>query len=156
MPIREPSPREDRNLTFVMFDDASACSFELGVALENLDPIERRVAPRHIPLEFRAWIGWWDGGDFVATAVRLLDISRAGVAVEAGELLPVKQDVWFCFAQGEDRESVAGRVAGSGRAVKGCHLARISFWEPCPEGVFRTAIHGMEEWGLSPARFGGN
>src|SRR4051794_1226695 len=107
MPTRDVPLNASRDVGSMTSGNASDFPAALGAALGILDPIERRVAPRHVPLEFRAWIGWWDGDDFVATGVRLVDISRAGAAVEAGEPIPVGQDVWFCFAQGRDREAVA-------------------------------------------------
>src|SRR5437016_5036693 len=65
------------------------------VEIPPSDDIERRVAPRSVALEFRAYLGFWEGTDFVITGVRLLDISRAGIALEAEDAPDVGQDAWF-------------------------------------------------------------
>ncbi len=106
------------------------------------EPIERRIAPRSIALEYRAWIGWREHGNFVTVAARLLDISRAGVAVVAEDCPPEQRDIWFCLQTGDESEMLTGEVVSIGTGIRGRHLIRIAFWAPCPERLYKAAIHG--------------
>lgn len=104
---------------------------------------ERRLVPRFVTLEYRSWLGWRQGTTMIATAARLLDISQAGIAVEAEDLPPTGVDIWFCLSPGEDRDCVAGEVVGSEKGARGRYRIRIAFWAPCPARLFHEAIHGL-------------
>jgi hypothetical protein len=95
-------------------------------------------------LEFRSWLGWWEGSNFVAESARLMDISRAGVAVEAEGRPPDGREVWFCLHPTAERDGVGGEVVGVGRGARGRHLIRVAFWEPCPIALFQLAVNGSQ------------
>src|SRR3954452_22227473 len=100
--------------------------------------LERRIAPRFSVLEYRAWMGRMDGEEFVANAVRLLDISQGGACVESHETAPIGAEVWLCLVcEGQERDSVAGEVVRVDRGTQGQYRTRIAFWEPCPRRLYR-------------------
>jgi len=128
-----------------MTDVALSCAFDLEIGVDSLDPVERRIAPRHVVLEYRAWLGWKDGDNFHASAVRMLDISRAGVAIESEDAPPIDAEVEFCLSQGKERDCIAGQVVGTSRTTRRAHLVRIAFWEPCPDRLYHAALHGLSD-----------
>lgn len=120
--------------------DVPSASRTRGLSLP--DVIERRIAPRSVALEYRSWLGWRDGDRFVAVAARLVDISRAGAAVVAEDAPPPDREIWFCLHSDDPATAVEGEVVGVGTGVRGRYLIRISFWEPCPDRLYKMAIHG--------------
>jgi len=112
--------------------------------LEDLDnPLERRIAPRSVALEFRSWIGWMTNDGFVVVAARLMDISQGGVAVESVDAPSVNQEVWFCLHPSDTAFAVSGEVVRLDRGERDQHLIRVAFWAPCPALVLRWAVDGI-------------
>jgi hypothetical protein len=97
---------------------------------------------RAVALEYRSWLGWWEGDQFIALACRLLDISRGGIAVEIDELPPQDRDVWFCLHPGERTECVTGEIVDCAPGTRAKYRLRIAFWEPCPSPVLEIALRG--------------
>jgi hypothetical protein len=110
---------------------------------ESEDPLERRIVPRSVALEFRSWIGWWSDSEFVVAPARLLDISQGGVAVEAGAAPSIHQEVWFCLDPVVPASAVGGEVVRLDRGKRYPHLIRVAFWSPCPAELHRWALDGV-------------
>jgi PilZ domain len=114
----------------------------IAEAHDDSDPLERRMMVRSIPLESRASLGWWEGIEFVNFAARLLDISRAGVALEMDHRPPNDRDVWFRLQSQPKTDALCGEVVDVKAEPRGRHIVRIAFWSPYPERLYREALHG--------------
>ncbi len=140
-----------RRISTAVETDRSEPRIDQGVSpwnsledVENLDnPLERRIAPRSVALEFRSWIGWMTDEGFVVVAARLMDISQGGVAVESVDAPSVNQQVWFCLHPSDSAFAVSGEVVGLDRGDQDQHLIRVAFWAPCPALVLRWAVDGI-------------
>ena len=105
---------------------------------------DRRASTRHAAAEFRAWLGCLDEARFEVKAVKVLNISRGGMAVEM-ESQPVKQQsvwlrlhgdpelptvcrrTWWTSPRGP--AAVTGRTSSSpGRARSDCTAACSGGW----------------------------
>lgn len=106
--------------------------------------LERRIAPRSSVLDSRCLIGWFEDGKFIPSEARLLDISSAGAAVEAGSLPPDGRDIGLCLIGGPDLTPILGEVVGIGARPKGRYLVRMAFWMPCPRHLLAFALHGAD------------
>ena len=111
---------------------------------EGLDPLERRLHPRHVTLEYRAWLAWWTSDGQLRTAdVRLLDISRGGACAEAARFTPRGRPVLLALqGLGLTEGGVWTRVVALRRSKRGM-LLHLEFEEPCPEPLYRGALEGV-------------
>jgi hypothetical protein len=111
------------------------------------EPAERRSNPRHVTLEFRAWLGWRiDDNQLCKIGVRLTDISRGGACAEAAEAVPRDRPVLLMLLGLEMTQgSVWTRVVSSGRKARGTVVLHLSFNEPCPETLYRVARDGLRQ-----------
>jgi hypothetical protein len=109
------------------------------------EPVERRSDPRHVTLEFRAWLGWRiDGKQLCKIGVRLTDISRGGACAEAAEAVPRDRPILLMLL-GLDmtQGSVWTRVVSSRRKARGTVVLHLSFEEPCPDALYGVARDGL-------------
>jgi PilZ domain len=113
-----------------------------GVPLDEPDPLERRIAPRRIALESRTSLGWWAGKQFLTFPSRLLDISRAGVALQMPHPPPEDRDVWFRVDPLDDSARIWGEVVSISPSREGRYTVRVAFWSPCPDRIYRAALDG--------------
>ncbi len=103
---------------------------------------DRRREPRHEAVEDRTWLGWWVGMEFLTIAVRLIDISRGGAALETPEPPPVGEPVWLCLQGTRWSGSAAGTILGESPIdpERGFHRVRLEFEKPCPDKLFEMAV----------------
>ena len=111
------------------------------------DPGERRSHPRHVTLEFRAWLGWRvDETDLCKIGVRLVDVSRGGACVEAAETVPGDRLILLMLMGLEMTQgSVWTRVVSIRRKRPGTMVLHLAFTEPCPEMFFQVARDGLRQ-----------
>ena len=104
--------------------------------------VERRISPRSVALEFRSWLGWRQGKEFVSVPARLLDISRAGIAVETQLPPPMDRDVSFHLHPRDVTEQLLGEVVAVKPMTRDRFVVRIAFWTLCPEAIYRDVLYG--------------
>lgn len=112
------------------------------------DPLERRIAPRLTVLDPRCSLGWEQRDGTLEVTAWLVDISRAGVALDVIHPPAVGRDVWLRLEVLDDGERVCGEVVGVEPARSGRWRVRIAFWAPCPDRVYHAALFGS---GFRPA-----
>lgn len=123
------------------------------LGLADWDLVDRREHPRHPATDYRAWLGWWDGEEFVTLAARLLDIARGGVAllVPAGAGPRARSEVWFCLHADRRTACLAGTVAGSALSLPGHERVRMAFRGRCPQRLLELATRWNWEAVAAPA-----
>ena len=116
--------------------------------------VERRIAPRSVALEFRSWLGWRQGKEFVSVPARLLDVSRAGIAVETQLRPPIDRDIWFHLHPRDVTEPLLGEVVAVKPMKRDRFMVRIAFWTPCPEALYWDILFGPVPTSFQPRRPG--
>ena len=128
------SPTKNRLFTFL-----STSFRSVGDAL--------RTNPRH-GSSARARLSWPGRGEDITARARLIDISRAGVALLTKEVPPVDAHVRLRLVGQEETPWVEAKVLGVDPMTRGRHRVRLQFHEPCPTFFLRAAVLGTPE---SPA-----
>jgi hypothetical protein len=104
---------------------------------------DRRSTPRLQPVEYRAWLGWWDDADFLSFPVRLLDIGRGGVAAVLDASPPEGRPVWLRLEAGSmPTEGIRATAVGVTQIGPWSFVSRLSFDGPCPPGLWQAATAG--------------
>jgi hypothetical protein len=125
---------------------------EAREADEQVDPgpswsaQDRRAEPRLEAVEYRMWLGWWAGTEFLTIATRLVDISRGGAALVTPEPPPVGEPVWLCLKGPRWSGSTQATVLGHSLLdpALGQHRVRLTFLKECPEGLYESALCALE------------
>ena len=106
----------------------------------------RRNNGRFVPMEDRAWLGWWDGPTFRAVEAVLLNISKGGVLVQAETPPPRRSVVWICLEGPRRTEWVEGKTleVGKERIASSTSEIRIMFDDICPYAFFEVAVFGWQ------------
>ena len=103
-----------------------------------------RTNPRH-GSSARARLSWPGRGEDVIVRARLIDISRAGVALLTKEVPPVDAPVRLRLVGQESTPWVEAKVLGVDPMSRGRHRVRLLFHEPCPTFFLRAAVLGTPE-----------
>lgn len=119
-------------------------------------PDERRKSPRYAAGTNQVWIGWWsDGGAFVTTAARIVNISLGGAYVSPESPPPQDRPSWLCQGIPEPVDSVEVGVIEVVASRQGQYGIRVKFREPCPYSFFKAVIDGTANpAALAPAQSG--
>ena len=103
---------------------------------------ERRDAPRYLPAESQAWIGWWHGSRFVVTPSELINLSKGGALLFLNERPPMGQPIWLCLGAPHPLEYVQARVLDAFSSPESPdYRVRLDFHIPCPLSFFLAAGH---------------
>jgi hypothetical protein len=111
----------------------------------------RRSAPRHVALEHRCWLGWWDGAEFCSGDASLIEISRGGASLEAGAVPPRDRSIWLCLHAAGTTWGAEVRLAGARPRGHGTHRLGVAFVGACPEGLYKAAVCGHRGVAREPA-----
>lgn len=102
---------------------------------------ERRSEPRLKPAEERLWLGWWATSlEFKVVGARLLNISLGGAAAQVEDRPPAGSRAWLCLEGPARFELVEASIIAADGPAAGPIVARMSFCEPCPEGLLQAAL----------------
>ena len=110
---------------------------------EGQEPWDRRLYPRYGALEYHAWLAWTDQEEDHRVPVRLIDISRGGIAVESDVEPPAGLVLRFSLHGPADEESVDAEVVTVEPGRQAAHRVRLGFFEPCPDRLFWAAKDGI-------------
>ncbi len=100
-----------------------------------------RTNPRH-DSSTHARLSWPGRDADVIARARLIDISRAGVALLIKEVPPVDAHVRLRLVGQEETPWVEAKVLGVEPLTRGRHRVRLQFHEPCPTFFLRAAVLG--------------
>ncbi|MDX2038641.1 MAG: hypothetical protein SFX72_18480 [Isosphaeraceae bacterium] len=123
----------------VRYDAARPFIFPLPPLQSN-----RRSHDRYVPVEDRAWLGWWEGTTFRTTEATLLNISKGGTLVESEIAPPRRSIVWICLEGSRRTEWVPGKVLEVAREENSPPQTRVMFDEICPYAFFEVAVYGWQ------------
>jgi len=102
---------------------------------------ERRTEPRLKPADERLWLGWWaTRHEFQVVGARLLNISLGGAAAQVEDRPPAGSKAWLCLEGPTRFELVEASIVAADGAAAGPFVARMSFRDPCPEGLLQAAL----------------
>jgi hypothetical protein len=105
---------------------------------------ERRRWVRVPAVEHRAWLGWWVApSQFTTEAARLEDISHGGARLLTADPPAPGLIVWLCLGTPEPTECVQAKVVAVSAGPEGQSIVRLAFGTPCPENLYRVAVHGL-------------
>jgi hypothetical protein len=96
-----------------------------------------------------ACLGWWDeprepddhAGELEPDRhfALLLDISHMGASVAVDSLPHQGQEVWMKVEDGRPSQWIEAEVVGIRETLRGPHVVRMAFLEPCPiETLLKT------------------
>ncbi len=105
---------------------------------------QRRSEPRYAPTADRAWVQWWEDGDYFGRSAKLVNVSRHGAMLVGTMELPSNHAIRlfledFSYQHGIDA-AVISMVIGS----KGLHQLHLVFNEACSDIFLDAAIRGYE------------
>jgi hypothetical protein len=108
------------------------------------NPWERRKSTRHPAVEYRLWLAWWKGHEFLIHGAQLINVSEGGVLVLVAEAPTEGQHLWMRLEGTDPVEDVRAIVLETARVGFGGYAVRLEYTEPCPTGFYLTAIEGLE------------
>jgi hypothetical protein len=108
-------------------------------AWEHANQVDRRESQRYLPVETRAYIGWWAGSEFLVTRADLINLSRGGALVAIDRRPPTSQPIWICLGTPQPVHQVQARALEMTAGAAGYHHVRLAFHTPCPVSFFIAA-----------------
>lgn len=101
-----------------------------------------RTNPRH-QTRRRAMVSWQQGREARSIKVRLIDISRMGVALTASTPPPIGAWVRLRLVGSTPTPWIEGDVVGV-EPTDGTYRVRIKFRDPCPTIMIKSAVLGPQ------------
>ena len=123
------------------------------VAVSLPVPEQRRREPRYLAIENALWMQWWQGGEHLGRAARLVNLSRHGAMIISWVLLEVDQVLRIYLEEADAPVGVQGRVLGVVEGTKAMHQFRVEFTSPCPDLFLEAAGYGTDA--LAPGSLDG-
>jgi hypothetical protein len=117
---------------------------------------DRRAVCRYAVVQPRAWLGWWEGEQFLSTPAKVSDISLRGCGMIVEQFPTSQGSVWFCpsgtgtgsSATATSADWIEAKVIESRKRLFGPKVVRIVFRRSFPYDIFKAVVYG-------PARSGG-
>ncbi len=106
----------------------------------------RRKEPRFQAIENRLWVQWWQDGELLGRAARLVNVSRSGALIVSWTLFRENQRIRVFLEEPAQTMGVHSVVLGVLEGTSGMHQIRLAFISPCPDDFITAAANGFKSW----------
>ena len=111
--------------------------------------IQRRSEPRYAPTADRAWVQWWEDGDYFGRAAKLVNVSRHGAMLVGTMKLPSNHAIRLYLEDFSYQHGIHASVISMVIGTKGLHQLHLVFNEACTDDFLDAAIKGYESMQVS-------